>query len=250
MGLSRMIQMDGVEDKNIVLDVQAVSMRSRQREILSHVDLQVRSGEVVTIIGPNGAGKTTLLRVALGLLKPTSGQIWVRPGLRIGYLPQRFQVDPVLPLSVRRYLRLSGAADEQAMVVALTEVGAETLLDTAMQALSGGETQRVLLARTLMRNPELLVLDEPAQGVDLHGQVELFSLLEKVRQERGCSVLMVSHDLHLVMAATGRVICLNRHICCTGSPAAVTRNPAFVELFGEKAAANLAVYAHDREHQH
>ena len=242
--------MNVVEDKNIVLDVQAVSLRTRQREILSHVDLQVRSGEVVTIIGPNGAGKTTLLRAALGLLKPTSGQVWRRPGLRIGYLPQQFQVDPVLPLTVRRFLRLSGARDEREMTIALTEVSADNLLDSAMQALSGGETQRVLLARTLLRNPELLVLDEPAQGVDLHGQVELFSLLEKVRRERGCSVLMVSHDLHLVMASTGRVICLNRHICCTGSPAAVTRNPAFVELFGEEAAANLAVYAHDREHQH
>lgn len=242
--------MNVVDDKNIVLDVQAVSLRTRQREILSHVDLQVRSGEVVTIIGPNGAGKTTLLRAALGLLKPTSGQVWRRPGLRIGYLPQQFQVDPVLPLTVRRFLRLSGARDDREMTLALTEVSAENLLDSAMQALSGGETQRVLLARTLLRNPELLVLDEPAQGVDLHGQVELFSLLEKVRQERGCSVLMVSHDLHLVMASTGRVICLNRHICCTGSPAAVTRNPAFVELFGEEAAANLAVYAHDREHQH
>lgn len=242
--------MDAVEDKNIVLDVQAVTLCSRQREILSEVDLQVCSGEVVTIIGPNGAGKTTLLRIALGLIKPTSGRVWIRPGLRIGYLPQRFQVDPVLPLTVRRFLHLSGSRDEQSMIVALSEVSAENLLDTAMQALSGGETQRVLLARTLLRNPELLVLDEPAQGVDLHGQVELFSLLEKVRLERGCSVLMVSHDLHLVMASTGRVICLNTHVCCTGSPAAVTSNPAFVELFGEEAAANLAVYAHDREHQH
>lgn len=242
--------MDVVKDKNIILDVHAVSLSTRQREILSHVDLQVRSGEVVTIIGPNGAGKTTLLRTALGLLKPTSGQVWRRPGLRIGYLPQQFQVDPVLPLTVRRFLRLSGAKDEREMTSALAEVSAEKLLDTAMQSLSGGETQRVLLARTLLRNPELLVLDEPAQGVDLHGQVELFSLLEKVRQERGCSVLMVSHDLHLVMASTGRVICLNTHVCCTGSPAAVTRNPAFVELFGEEAATNLAVYAHDREHHH
>jgi zinc transport system ATP-binding protein len=242
--------MDEVEKQEIVLDVQDVSLRSRQREILSHVDLKISSGEVVTIIGPNGAGKTTLIRTALGLLKPTSGKVWMRPGLSVGYLPQRFHVDPVLPLTVRRFLQLSGAVDDAQMVVALTEVGAEKLLTAAMQTLSGGETQRVLLARTLLRNPELLVLDEPAQGVDLHGQVELFSLLEKVRRERGCSVLMISHDLHLVMASTDRVICLNRHVCCTGTPAAVTRNPAFVELFGEKAAANLAVYAHDREHQH
>ena len=242
--------MDAVENQDILLDVQAVSVRSRQREILSNIDLQVSAGEVVTIIGPNGAGKTTLVRTALGLLKPSSGQVKLRTGLRVGYLPQRFQVDPVLPLTVRRFLKLAGAEDDAQMLESLAEVGAENLLHEAIQTLSGGETQRVLLARTLLRNPELLVLDEPAQGVDLHGQVELFSLLEKVRSERGCSVLMISHDLHLVMASTDRVICLNRHICCTGTPADVTRNPAFVELFGEKAAANLAVYAHDREHQH
>ena len=242
--------MDAVENQDILLDVQAVSVRSRQREILSNIDLQVSAGEVVTIIGPNGAGKTTLVRTALGLLKPSSGQVKLRTGLRVGYLPQRFQVDPVLPLTVRRFLKLAGAEDDAQMLESLAEVGAENLLHEAIQTLSGGETQRVLLARTLLRNPELLVLDEPAQGVDLHGLVELFSLLEKVRSERGCSVLMISHDLHLVMASTDRVICLNRHICCTGTPADVTRNPAFVELFGEKAAANLAVYAHDREHQH
>lgn len=242
--------MDKTENQGMLLNVQAVSIRSRQREILSEVDLQVHAGEVVTIIGPNGAGKTTLVRTALGLLIPTVGSVWRRPGLRVGYLPQRFHVDPVLPMTVRRFLRLSLEGDDAQMNRALVEVGAEKLLNSAMQTLSGGETQRVLLARTLLRSPDLLVLDEPAQGVDLHGQVELFSLLEKVRRERGCAVLMISHDLHLVMASTDRVICLNRHVCCTGSPAAVTRNPAFIELFGEKAAANLAVYAHDREHRH
>jgi zinc transport system ATP-binding protein len=232
------------------MDVQAVSVRSRQREILSNIDLQIRSGEVVTIIGPNGAGKTTLVRTALGLVRPSTGRVWLRPGLKVGYLPQRFHVDPVLPLTVRRFLKLSGPVDDDQIMVALTEVGAEKMLNVAMQTLSGGENQRVLLARTLLQNPALLVLDEPAQGVDLHGQVELFSLLEKVRCERGCSVLMISHDLHLVMASTDRVVCLNGHVCCTGTPEMVTRNPAFVELFGEKAAANLAVYAHDREHRH
>jgi len=233
----------------ILLGVAKVSVRIGQREILSGVDLQLRAGEVVTLIGPNGAGKTTLVRSALGLQKPSSGLVYRRPGLRIGYLPQRFQVDPVLPMSVRRFLRLAGGNDET-IAATLAEVGGDGLGDAALQQLSGGELQRVLLARTLLIDPDLLVLDEPAQGVDLHGQVELYSLLDRVRRRRNCAVLMISHDLHLVMAATGRVVCLNRHICCTGTPAAVTRNPAFIELFGEKAARTLAVYAHDPDHRH
>jgi len=237
------------QSPEILLGVANVSLRIRQIDILQGVDLQVRAGEVVTLIGPNGAGKTTLVRTALGLQQPTTGVIYRREGLRIGYLPQRFHVDPVLPMPVRRFLRLGGGAPAD-LTATLAEVGAADLLDAALQELSGGELQRVLLARTLLRVPELLVLDEPAQGVDMHGQVELFSLLDRVRRQRGCAVLMISHDLHLVMAATGRVVCLNRHVCCTGSPAAVTRNPAFIELFGEEAARTLAVYAHDQEHKH
>jgi len=233
----------------ILLGVAKVSVRIGQRDILCAVDLQLRAGEVVTLIGPNGAGKTTLVRVALGLQAPTDGLIYRRPELRIGYLPQRFHVDPILPMPVRRFLRLTGG-DPQAVADALGEVGAGSLLDAAMQELSGGELQRVLLARTLLLEPDLLVLDEPAQGVDLHGQVELFSMLDRVRRQRNCAVLMISHDLHLVMASTGRVVCLNRHVCCTGTPAAVTRNPAFIELFGEEAARTLAVYAHDPDHRH
>lgn len=239
-----------VEEKKVLLQANGVSVVFQQREVLHKVDLQIEPGEVVTIIGPNGAGKTTLIRVALGLLQPTSGEVRLNPDLRIGYLPQRFEVEQTLPINVVRFLQLTGVRDMQQLQQALDEVGAGGLLQSSLQTLSGGELQRVLLARTLLRNPELLVLDEPAQGVDLHGQVEFFSLLEKLRAERGCSVLMVSHDLHLVMAATDRVICLNNHVCCKGSPEAVTKNPAFIELFGEEAAESLAIYAHDRDHRH
>ncbi|PLX99613.1 MAG: zinc ABC transporter ATP-binding protein ZnuC [Desulfuromonas sp.] len=237
-------------EKKSLLRTEGISVVFQQRRVLHEVDLQIESGEVVTIIGPNGAGKTTLVRVALGLLKPTSGSIHLDPVIRVGYLPQRFEVEPTLPINVDRFLKLTGVSDGQRIQQALEEVNAGRLLKTSLQSLSGGEQQRVLLARALLRNPDLLVLDEPAQGVDLHGQVEFFSLLEKLRSERGCSVLMVSHDLHLVMAATDRVICLNTHVCCKGTPEMVTRNPAFIELFGEEAAKNLAIYAHDRGHRH
>ncbi len=236
--------------KKILLQVNDISVVFQQRHVLEKVDLQIESGEVVTIIGPNGAGKTTLVRVALGLLSSTSGSVRRDPGLRVGYLPQRFEVEQTLPMNVARFLRLTGVRDNERIQRTLEEVGAARLFKAAMQGLSGGELQRILLARALLRDPELLVLDEPAQGVDLHGQVEFFSLLEKLRTERGCSVLMVSHDLHLVMAATDRVVCLNNHVCCKGTPEAVTRNPAFIELFGEEAAEALAIYAHDREHKH
>jgi zinc transport system ATP-binding protein len=238
------------EEKKVLLRATGVSVVFQQREVLQQVDLQIESGEVVTIIGPNGAGKTTLIRVALGLLRPTSGEVRLNPDLRIGYLPQRFEVEQTLPINVARFLQLTGVRGAQRLQEALDEVGAGGLLESPLQTLSGGELQRVLLARTLLRDPELLVLDEPAQGVDLHGQVEFFSLLEKLRAERGCSVLMVSHDLHLVMAATDRVVCLNTHVCCKGTPEAVTKNPAFIELFGEEAAESLAIYAHDRGHRH
>ena len=238
------------DQKKVLLQANDISVVFQQRNVLQEVDLRIEAGEVVTIIGPNGAGKTTLIRVALGLLQPTTGSVYLDPSLRIGYLPQRFQVEQTLPINVARFLRLTGVRENDRLQAVLKSVGAGKLLESPLQSLSGGEMQRILLARALLRDPELLVLDEPAQGVDLHGQVEFFSLLEKLRAERGCSVLMVSHDLHLVMAATDRVICLNNHVCCKGTPEAVTRNPAFIELFGAEAAESLAIYAHDRDHQH
>jgi zinc transport system ATP-binding protein len=244
------LKMTASGEKKVLLRAKEISVNFQQRQVLNQVDLQIEAGEVVTIIGPNGAGKTTLVRVALGLLSPTAGSVHLDPGLRVGYLPQKFDIEQTLPINVARFLKLTGVKDDATLCRALEEVSADRLYGSSLQGLSGGEMQRVLLARALVREPELLVLDEPAQGVDLHGQVEFFSLLERLRSKRGCSVLMVSHDLHLVMAATDRVICLNNHVCCKGTPEVVTRNPAFIELFGEEAAKSLAIYAHDRKHRH
>lgn len=236
--------------REILLSLSDVNLELGGRVLLEQVSLQLARGEIVTIVGPNGAGKTTLLRVALGLQKPSSGEVGLTTGLTIGYMPQKLHLDRTLPLTVRRFLELAGRNTIEKIKPILKEVGAEHILDSAMQNLSGGELQRVLLARALVREPDILILDEPVQGVDVHGQVELYQLIARIRDQRNCAILMVSHDLHLVMAATDRVLCLNRHICCSGTPEAVTSDPAYAELFGAHAVEHLAVYVHDQNHQH
>ena len=231
-----------------LIELAGIDVAFGRRPALSDVSLLVMPGEIVTVIGPNGAGKTTLLRVALGLQKPDAGRIQRRPDLRVGYLPQRLAIDETLPLTVKRFLTLAPGA-RMDITAALAEVGAGHTLTLPVQTLSGGELQRVLLARALLREPQLLVLDEPVQGVDIAGQAELFTLIRRLRDARGCGVLLVSHDLHLVMAATDRVLCLNHHVCCSGAPAEVSRDPAYRALFGA-AVEGFALYAHHHDHSH
>jgi zinc transport system ATP-binding protein len=230
-----------------LLSLRGVTVSLGATRVLDAVDLAVGAGEIVTLIGPNGAGKTTLLRVALGLLKPARGTVRLEPGLRVGYMPQRIAIDPALPLTVGRFLSMAAAGADRLAPSALERVGAPRILATPIQDISGGELQRVLLARALLRDPELLVLDEPSQGVDLAGQQELFALITGIRDERGCGVLMVSHDLHLVMESTDRVVCLDRTVCCTGAPLAVSGDPAYLRLF-PASIPGFALYAHRHEH--
>lgn len=237
-----------------LIKAQDVALAFDGRAVLDHVDLAVRGHEIVSLIGPNGAGKTSLLRVLLGLLAPDRGTVTRRPGLRIGYMPQKLSLDRSLPLTLARFLGLAstpqGAPNRPAIMAALEEVGATALATAPMYSLSGGETQRALLARALLGEPELLVLDEPVQGVDVTGRAQLYELIGAIARRRGCGVLLVSHDLNFVMAATDRVICLNHHVCCTGHPEQVSRDPAFLGLFGEAARPALAVYTHRHDHVH
>lgn len=220
------------------------------RAVVDGVDIAARPGEIVTLIGPNGAGKTVLLKILLGLIAPDAGRVVRAEGLRIGYMPQKLAADPNLPMSVARFVGLAGKYGPSAIDAALTWAGAADLRDSPMTGLSGGETQRVLLARALVREPGLLVLDEPAQGVDVTGQDALYALVATLRDRLGCAVLLVSHDLHLVMARSDRVVCLNGHVCCTGQPEAVGRDPAFAAMFGERAGESLALYRHHHDHVH
>jgi len=231
-----------------LLTVKNVSLEFNQHQALHDVSLSVHNQSIVTLIGPNGAGKSSLVRVVLGLVTPKSGQVIRKKNLCIGYMPQRLHVDPVLPLTVYDFLRLGGQSTKTAICNVLAEVGAEHTLKRAVQAISGGELQRVLLARALLRQPDLLVLDEPIQGVDVTGQYALYDLIASIKHTRGCGILMVSHDLHLVMAATDYVVCLNKQVCCEGHPEAVTQHPAYLKLFGRQGAKELAVYTHHHEY--
>ena len=224
--------------------------RFEERTVLDRVDVSVSPGEIVTLIGPNGAGKTVLLRVLLGLAGADAGTVERQSGLVVGYMPQKFAVDDNLPLRVGRFVGLAGRFSRAEIEAALDEVGVAARIDAPVQGLSGGEFQRVLLARALLRRPQLLVLDEPAQGVDVIGQDALYDLVADVRDRHRCGVLLVSHDLHLVMARSDRVLCLNGHVCCTGRPEAIGKDPAFAELFGARAGESLALYRHRHDHVH
>ena len=211
---------------NALVRLTQVGVSFNGQAVLSDVDLAIEPGQIVTLIGPNGAGKTTLVRSVLGLLKPHVGEVWRRPRLTIGYMPQKLHVDATLPLSVLRFLRLVPGVKREQALAALREVGAAHVLERLLQSIS-----------------------EPVQGVDVAGQAELYRLIGKLRDRYGCGVLMVSHDLHLVMSATDQVVCLNRHVCCSGHPEQVSGDPAFVELFGQDAR-SLAIYHHHHDHAH
>lgn len=233
-----------------LLSARGVFIARSRRPILENVNIDVGAGEIVTLIGPNGAGKTTLVRALLGLETVDQGSIRRKADLRIGYAPQRFDRDPAIPVTVERFLALGLPGPSANMGAVLDEVGARRVARQQLSALSGGELQRVVLARALLRNPSLLILDEPVRGVDYAGEAELYGLIGRIRTSRGLGVLLVSHDLHVVMAQSDRVVCLNRHVCCSGVPETVAQHPEYVRLFGAQTARAFAVYQHSHDHSH
>ncbi len=244
------VRRDLAPDPNALISGRRISFARGGRSILEDVDIDIAPGEIVTLIGPNGAGKTTLARTLLGLERPNQGMIIRRPGLVVGYAPQRFDRDPAIPMTAARFLALGRPSSLDQIQAVLDEVGAGRVIDRQLAALSGGELQRVVLARALIRNPEFLVLDEPVRGVDHVGEAELYGLISRIRTERGLGVLLVSHDLHVVMAQSDRVLCLNRHVCCHGVPETVAQHPEYARLFGAQTARAFAIYQHQHDHTH
>ena len=233
-----------------LISLSGVGINRSGRWLIRGVDLSVRPGEIVTLIGPNGSGKTTTAKAAIGLLTTDEGTASRAPGLTIGYVPQRLAIDSTMPLTVARLMTVSGRAAKEDIAGALDAAGVGHLAAEQMHDLSGGETQRVLLARAMLHRPRLLVLDEPVQGVDFSGALALYDLIANFRDETGAGILLISHDLHFVMASTDTVICLNGHVCCTGTPESVAASPEYVQLFGPRAVDSLAVYHHHHDHTH
>jgi zinc transport system ATP-binding protein len=233
-----------------LISAEKLSLSRQGKTILDNVSLSIAQQDSVTIVGPNGAGKSMLLKCMLGLCKPDTGKIQRKDALRIAYVPQRFELNPIMPITTKRFLRLHRDADVQKVEQISEEVGIDLSQHKPLSALSSGELQRVLLARSLLGDPELLVLDEPAQNLDMSGQINFYKLLERIYKQRQLSILMVSHDLHMVMASTMRVVCLYHHICCEGEPHIITKNPEFVSLFGNDMADMVAIYQHKHDHSH
>jgi len=225
-------------------------VRAAGRWLVRGVDLTVRPGEIVTLIGPNGSGKSTTARLVTGVRRPDEGRVQRAAGLSVGYVPQKLSIDRTLPLTVERLMRLTGPQPADAVRTALEEVGIPHLARAEVQTLSGGEFQRALLARAMLRRPDLLVLDEPVQGVDFTGEVAIYELIRAIRDRTRCGIVLISHDLHVVMAETDTVICLNGHVCCSGTPASVVESPEYLRLFGARAAGALAIYRHHHDHTH
>lgn len=231
-----------------------LSVSFGKNEVLKNISFAVKKKEVVTIIGPNGSGKTTLIKTICGVQDPTSGEVKKKDNIVIGYMPQKLVIDRVLPLTVRRFLRLNGRSRKlrniEDVVAMARKLDILHLLKSQIHNISGGEMQRVMLARTLLLEPDLIVLDEATQGLDINGQAEFYRLIAKINAENECGIIMVSHDLHMVMAATNRVICLNKHICCEGVPEDINRHPEYIALFGKKMADDVALYTHNHDHKH
>lgn len=233
-----------------LISTENISVRYGANMVLQNVSLAIEPGEIVTIVGPNGSGKTSLLRALIGAVQPVSGRVTHQPGLRIGYVPQKLHIDPTLPMTVERFLRLPGGAPRSACAEALRAAEVPDLTRRQMSGLSGGQFQRVLLARALINKPDLLLLDEATQGLDQPGSAAFYRRVAEVRAATGCAVLMISHELHVVMSASDRVICLNGHVCCEGAPEIVSSAPEYRALFGTGTGGALALYRHEHDHAH
>jgi len=235
---------------NALISAKNVSVLKHQKSILDNIDIQINKNDFITIIGPNGAGKTMLLKCLMGFYKPTSGRIERKEKLKIGYMPQSISIINTMPITVKDFITVRKEYDDISLNKVITEVSIGEIINKQLSVLSGGEMQRVLLARSLLNNPDLLILDEPAQNLDISGQLNFYKLIQEIYSKRDISILMVSHDLHLVMVSTKKVLCLYKHICCSGAPQQIAKDPEFLSMFGKDMANMMSIYQHSHDHNH
>ena len=237
------------KNKKILLKVENASFSQNNKWLVRGVSLEVKQGEIVTLIGPNGSGKSTTAKIALGIFKNTEGKVNKFTN-KISYVPQKISIDWTLPIRVIDFMSLIEEPSDDQINIALNLTSVEHLRNKNLSDLSGGEFQRVLIARAIAKQPDLLVLDEPVQGVDFKGEIALYELIKKISEELNCGILLISHDLHVVMSATDFVVCLNGHVCCSGTPQVVAKNNEYQELFGDRASSILSLYEHKHDHTH
>ena len=233
-----------------LIEITDLSVQYGSKLILQNINLSLADGEIVTIVGPNGSGKTTLFKAIIGTAPINTGTLKIRPNLKIGYVPQQLIIDKTLPITVERFLKVAQKTNVKTLANAMNLVGTEDLLTFQMNNLSGGELQRVLLARALIAQPDVLLLDEATRGLDQPGVANFYRMVDGIRKNTNCAVLMISHDLHVVMGASDRVICLNGHICCEGAPNSVASSPEYQALFGSDVDGTFALYRHHHGHNH
>ena len=238
-----------LENKKILLKVENVGISVNGKSLVRGVSLEVKQGEIVTLIGPNGSGKSTTAKIALGIYKKIDGKVKTYTD-KIGYVPQIISIDWTLPIRVLDFMTLTEELTQDQINSALNMTGVEHLKNKSLSNLSGGEFQRVLIARAISKQPELLVLDEPVQGVDFKGEIALYKLIKEISEKMKCGILLISHDLHVVMSATDFVVCLNGHVCCSGTPHVVAQDNKYKELFGDRASNILSLYEHKHDHTH
>jgi len=235
---------------NALISAKNVSVLKNKKSILENIDIQINKKDFITIVGPNGAGKTMLLKCLMGFYKPTSGMIERKEKLKIGYMPQSINVINTMPMTVKGFITVKKKYDDVSLHKVITEVNLGEIVNKQLSVLSGGEMQRVLLARSLLNNPDLLILDEPAQNLDISGQLNFYKLIQEIYSKRDISILMISHDLHLVMVSTKKVLCLYKHICCSGAPQQIAKDPEFLSMFGKDMANMMSIYQHSHDHDH
>ncbi|MFT5703773.1 MAG: zinc transport system ATP-binding protein [Rickettsiales bacterium] len=230
-----------------------ICLTLNNQQILKDINLDLKKGEITTLIGPNGGGKTSIARILIGIIKADSGTVFLKKDIKIGYMPQKLEIEKTIPLRVVDFINLNSKEnlDQQKIAKTMIErLQIDHILEKSVHKISGGELQKALLIRALMNNPDILVLDEPTGYMDISAQGEFYQVIEEIRDSKNCAILIISHDLHIVMQKTNRVICVNRHICCAGTPESINDHPEYLSLFGKKTIHNIAIYSHHHDHKH